>query len=136
MTLYIYLFKVIVSLLALIGLTCMWNMIGREIHDKQSVNYKVQADLAVLENALIRFQADSGHMPSDDEGLNALIKHNPHHGCRSQNIKNSYLESLPSDTRGYPYSCHRSASQLDTYFTCFEHANKNHTNCKKVIIEM
>ena len=60
-----------------------------------------KAQVAELESAIERFNAQMDRYPSTEEGLNALM--NPPSGDDAKNWRGPYIKQLRADPWGHPY---------------------------------
>ena len=65
---------------------------------------KAQADIAELKTALDRYYLDSGYYPTTDQGLGALVTPPTTGIIPLVYYTGGYIERLPRDTWGNPYS--------------------------------
>jgi general secretion pathway protein G len=91
---------VVVVILGILVAMVAPSLIGET--DKARIT-RVKADIAQIESALQRYQLDNGHLPSMEQGLEALV-HKPSGDPEPRNYPpQGYLQRLPKDPWGNPY---------------------------------
>jgi general secretion pathway protein G len=91
---------VVILIIGLLATIVVQNL--RSATDKAK-RVKAEADIAQLKSALDRYYLDAGSYPTTDQGLQALISA-PDSGNVPHDWSGPYIEKLPADPWGNPYS--------------------------------
>lgn len=89
---------VVVVIMGILAALIVPNIMNRP---DQARSVKAKQDLLALENALELYRLDNGFYPSNEQGLDALVKQ-PSSDPMPSNWR-SYLKSLPKDPWGHSY---------------------------------
>jgi len=104
---------VVLVILGLLAAVVAPNVLGTQ--DKGMIK-KVQADIALLEQAVDMYRLDNFAFPSTDDGLEALVK-KPEGKTLKNYTEDGYIKRLPSDPWGnaYQYLSPGKHSKYDIY---------------------
>jgi general secretion pathway protein G len=91
---------VVILIIGLLATIVVQNL--RSATDKAK-RVKAQADISQLKSALDRYYLDAGSYPTTDQGLQALMA-TPDSGNVPRDWSGPYIEKLPADPWGNPYS--------------------------------
>jgi general secretion pathway protein G len=89
---------VVVVIMGILAALIVPNIMNRP---DQARTVKAKQDILALENALELYRLDNGFYPSNEQGLDALVKQ-PSSDPMPSNWRN-YLKSLPKDPWGHNY---------------------------------
>ena len=89
---------VVVVIMGILAALIVPNIMNRP---DQARTVKAKQDILAIENALELYRLDNGFYPSNEQGLNALVK-KPDSDPMPANWKN-YLKTLPKDPWGHAY---------------------------------
>lgn len=88
---------VVIIILAILAAVVIPRVVGRTDDAKQS---KAMSDISTLDSTLEMYKADTGHYPSGDQGLQALVTNVE----QSNKWNGPYIKNnLPNDPWGQPY---------------------------------
>jgi general secretion pathway protein G len=91
---------VVVVILSILALVVVPRVIDRP---DQARAARVQADIAILENALKLYKLDNLRYPSTEQGLQALVEKPSRDPVPANWAGNGYVDRLPNDPWGNPY---------------------------------
>ncbi len=91
---------VVVVILAILAAVVVPRIMSRP---EQARKVKARTDVMALDNALEMYKLDNGFYPSNEQGLNALVKRPSGEPQPTAWQDGGYLKSLPRDPWGQPY---------------------------------
>lgn len=101
---------VVLAIIALVAALIVPNVIGRPDQARVTV---AKTDLRTISAALKMYRLDNGNYPTSEQGLAALVTRPTVGPAPASWSPNGYLEKLPEDPWGRPYSYRSSGEGVD-----------------------